>query len=52
MAAHEHQPQHVVAVFGRFDLLDGRSGYIEVAAFNDEPHAHHWFEKSLDGAST
>ena len=21
------------------------SGYSEVAAFNDEPYAHHWFEK-------
>jgi DNA-binding MarR family transcriptional regulator len=25
------------------------SGYREVAAFNDEPYAHHWFEKSLTG---
>jgi DNA-binding MarR family transcriptional regulator/GNAT superfamily N-acetyltransferase len=24
-----------------------RSGYREVAAFNDEPYAHHWFEKYL-----
>lgn len=24
------------------------SGYREVAAFNDEPYAHHWFEKSLE----
>ena len=24
------------------------SGYREVAAFNDEPYAHHWFEKVLD----
>jgi DNA-binding MarR family transcriptional regulator/GNAT superfamily N-acetyltransferase len=24
------------------------SGYQEVAAFNDEPYAHHWFEKTLD----
>jgi ribosomal protein S18 acetylase RimI-like enzyme len=24
------------------------SGYSEVAAFNDEPYAHHWFEKQLD----
>jgi DNA-binding MarR family transcriptional regulator/GNAT superfamily N-acetyltransferase len=24
-----------------------RSGYREVAAFNAEPYAHHWFEKSL-----
>lgn len=22
-----------------------RSGYLEVPPFNDEPHAHHWFEK-------
>jgi DNA-binding MarR family transcriptional regulator/GNAT superfamily N-acetyltransferase len=24
------------------------SGYTEVAAFNDEPYADHWFEKTLD----
>jgi ribosomal protein S18 acetylase RimI-like enzyme len=24
------------------------SGYREVDAFNDEPYAHHWFEKILD----
>jgi DNA-binding MarR family transcriptional regulator/GNAT superfamily N-acetyltransferase len=24
------------------------AGYREVAAFNDEPYAHHWFEKTLD----
>jgi DNA-binding MarR family transcriptional regulator/GNAT superfamily N-acetyltransferase len=24
------------------------SGYHEVPAFNDEPYAHHWFEKALD----
>ncbi len=24
------------------------AGYREVAAFNDEPYAHHWFEKALD----
>jgi DNA-binding MarR family transcriptional regulator/GNAT superfamily N-acetyltransferase len=24
-----------------------RSGYLEVEAFNDEPYAHHWFEKRL-----
>jgi len=24
------------------------SGYHEVAAFSDEPYAHHWFEKTLD----
>jgi DNA-binding MarR family transcriptional regulator/predicted N-acetyltransferase YhbS len=23
-----------------------RCGYVEVAAFNDEPYAHHWFEKT------
>ena len=23
-------------------------GYVEVDAFNDEPYAHHWFEKHLD----
>src|SRR6266700_1804167 len=23
------------------------SGYREVPAFNDEPYAHHWFEKAL-----
>jgi DNA-binding MarR family transcriptional regulator/GNAT superfamily N-acetyltransferase len=26
------------------------SGYVEVAPFNDEPYAHHWFEKSSRGA--
>jgi ribosomal protein S18 acetylase RimI-like enzyme len=24
-----------------------QAGYAEVAAFNDEPYAHHWFEKRL-----
>jgi GNAT superfamily N-acetyltransferase len=24
-----------------------RSGYLEVDPFNDEPYAHHWFEKRL-----
>ena len=23
------------------------SGYVETAAFNEEPYAHHWFEKQL-----
>jgi ribosomal protein S18 acetylase RimI-like enzyme len=23
------------------------AGYTEVPAFNDEPYAHHWFEKQL-----
>jgi DNA-binding MarR family transcriptional regulator/ribosomal protein S18 acetylase RimI-like enzyme len=27
-----------------------RSGYVEVDAFNDEPYAHHWFEKRLGSA--
>jgi hypothetical protein len=25
------------------------AGYVEVDAFNDEPYAHHWFEKRLSG---
>src|SRR4051812_40883609 len=25
------------------------AGYKEVAPFNDEPYAHHWFEKRVDG---
>ena len=24
------------------------SGYVEVDRFNDEPYAHHWFEKRLE----
>ncbi len=24
-----------------------RSGYAEIAAYNDNPYAHHWFEKTL-----
>jgi ribosomal protein S18 acetylase RimI-like enzyme len=27
------------------------AGYAEVAPFNDEPYAHHWFEKRLDQAA-
>jgi DNA-binding MarR family transcriptional regulator/ribosomal protein S18 acetylase RimI-like enzyme len=27
------------------------SGYREVPAFNDEPYAHHWFEKSLSAGA-
>jgi ribosomal protein S18 acetylase RimI-like enzyme len=23
------------------------AGYVEVAPFNDEPYAHHWFEKPI-----
>jgi ribosomal protein S18 acetylase RimI-like enzyme len=23
------------------------AGFVEVAAFNNEPYAHHWFEKTL-----
>ena len=26
------------------------AGYDEVAPFNDEPYAHHWFEKRLGRA--
>jgi ribosomal protein S18 acetylase RimI-like enzyme len=26
-----------------------KAGYSEVDAFNDEPYAHHWFEKRLAG---
>jgi ribosomal protein S18 acetylase RimI-like enzyme len=28
------------------------AGYREVEAFNDEPYAHHWFEKTLDPTSS
>jgi DNA-binding MarR family transcriptional regulator/predicted GNAT family N-acyltransferase len=28
-------------------VLYRRSGYVEVDAFNNEPYAHHWFEKRL-----
>jgi len=28
-----------------------RSGYREVAAFNDEAYAHHWFEKDVEPAA-
>ena len=28
------------------------SGYVEVAPFNDEPYAHHWFEKQIISSST
>ena len=28
------------------------AGYVEVKAFNDEPYAHHWFEKVLTPART
>ena len=28
------------------------AGYIEVAPFNDEPYAHHWFEKQITSAPT
>ena len=27
-------------------------GYREVDRFNDEPYAHHWFEKQLDDAAS
>jgi GNAT superfamily N-acetyltransferase len=28
------------------------AGYVEVAPFNDEPYAHHWFEKRLQPPAT
>jgi ribosomal protein S18 acetylase RimI-like enzyme len=28
------------------------AGYTEVDPFNDEPYAHHWFEKDLTAAGT
>jgi ribosomal protein S18 acetylase RimI-like enzyme len=28
------------------------AGYQEVAAFNDEPYAHHWFQKQLSATGT
>jgi DNA-binding MarR family transcriptional regulator/ribosomal protein S18 acetylase RimI-like enzyme len=28
------------------------AGYVEVAAFNDDPYAHHWFRKQLTSTST
>ena len=33
-----------------------KAGFVEVAPFNDEPYAHHWFEEVLtrpaDGSRT
>ena len=29
-----------------------RAGYVEIARYNDNPYAHHWFEKSLAQAPT
>lgn len=28
------------------------AGYVEIDPFTDEPYAHHWFEKRLDGSPT
>lgn len=28
------------------------AGYVEVPRFNDEPYAHHWFEKPLTRAGS
>ena len=28
------------------------AGYVEVAPFNEEPYAHHWFEKQIVSTST
>jgi len=32
--------------------LYSSAGYVEVPAFNDEPFAHHWFEKTLQANAT
>lgn len=32
---------------GEAQALYRRNGYLEVPAFNDEPHADHWFEKHI-----
>lgn len=32
---------------GEAQALYRRCGYVEVAPFNDEPYAHHWFQKVL-----
>jgi len=37
-------------VLGEAIALYRSAGYREVPAFNDEPYAHHWFEKALDWA--
>jgi ribosomal protein S18 acetylase RimI-like enzyme len=29
-----------------------RAGYTEISRYNDNPYAHHWFEKSLASAPT
>ncbi|MEM7587881.1 MAG: bifunctional helix-turn-helix transcriptional regulator/GNAT family N-acetyltransferase [Acidobacteriota bacterium] len=34
-------------VLAEAQALYRRNGYLEVAAFNDDPHADHWFEKRL-----
>ena len=34
-------------VLGEAIGLYRKAGFEEVASFNDEPHAHHWFEKTL-----
>ena len=34
-------------VLGEAIALYRSAGYREVAAFNDEPYAHHWFEKAI-----
>jgi len=37
--------------FLRWLAYDVSAGYREVPAFNDEPYAHHWFEKPLTSAT-
>ena len=41
-----------LAHVGQFDqaiAMYRSAGYYEVAYFNDEPYAHHWFEKRITG---
>jgi hypothetical protein len=38
-------------VLAEAQALDHQEGYQEVAPFNTEPYAHHWFEKRLETAA-
>ena len=29
-----------------------RAGYTEIDRYNDNPYAHHWFEKALTGETS
>ena len=42
-------PARLVACYVMAMTLFSSSGYEEVPAFNEEPYAHHWFEKRLGG---